>query len=492
MEESGKIMTFIPAIQPEQTGKKRVAAYCRVSTQAEEQNSSLIAQISYYRNLYSNSDKYELVDIYADRGISGTRTRNRTDFLRLIADCRAGKIDAVVCKSVSRFGRNTVDTLTFTRELKGLGIDVYFEKENLHTCSSEGELLLTLMAAVAESEAVSMSDNIKWGKRHRYKKGIVESLVLNTLLGFDQKDGEITVIEEEAETVRLIYDLFIAGHGYHYISEFLNAGGYPTKRPGAKWGNKTVSNILENEKYCGDCKFQKTYITDPVQHTKAMNRGELPQYLAEDVLPVIVPKEKWLATQELRKRCSKASKKRNEKYPFTNLLICPYCGRAYRNDTVASHNRIPVSYYRCKSIKSDKGVHIPGMIYTPPSRERISDPSPQMIAYRQKYNRPAPPRPMLCSDIRIPWERPKTAFVQAWNLIVGKKARYQAAMQRTAESDENPLTRYRAKEMIELLDTVGRITEFDYPLMLRTLDFIEVRAPDKLSFVFQCGIRITV
>ena len=142
-----------------------------------------------------------MVDIYADRGTSGTRTRNRTNFLRLIEDCRAGKIDAIVTKSVSRFGRNTVDTLVFTRELRSLGIDVYFEKENLHTCSAEGELLLTLMAAVAESEAVSMSDNIKWGKRKRYEKGIIESLAVGTMLGFQQKDGEISIVEEEMSAI---------------------------------------------------------------------------------------------------------------------------------------------------------------------------------------------------------------------------------------------------------------------------------------------------
>ena len=148
-----------------------------------------MAQIDYYTKLYADDEKYELVGVYADRGTSGTRTRNREEFLKLIEDCRARKIDAVITKSVSRFGRNTVDTLMFTRELKELGIDVFFEKENLHTCTSEGELLLTLIAAVAESEAVSLSDNIKWGKRHRYKKGIVESLTLGIMLGFTQPDG---------------------------------------------------------------------------------------------------------------------------------------------------------------------------------------------------------------------------------------------------------------------------------------------------------------
>ena len=188
-----------------------------MSTQAEEQSHSLTAQISYYTKLIEEDPNAVLVDIYADRGTSGTRTRNRINFLRLIEDCRAGKVDAIITKSVSRFGRNTVDTLVFTRELRSLGIDVYFEKENLHTCSAEGELLLTLMAAVAESESVSMSDNIKWGKRKKYEKGIIESLVVGTMLGFQQQDGEISIIEEEAAIVRMIYGWFLEGHGMNTL-----------------------------------------------------------------------------------------------------------------------------------------------------------------------------------------------------------------------------------------------------------------------------------
>lgn len=229
--------------------KRRIAAYCRVSTQAEEQNHSLAAQISYYTKLIEEDSDAVLVYIYADRGTSGTRTRNRTNFLRLLDDCRAGKVDAIITKSVSRFGRNTVDTLAFTRELRTLGIDVFFEKENLHTCSAEGELLLTLMAAVAESESVSMSDNIKWGKQKKYEKGIIESLVVGTMLGFQQQDGEISIVEDEAAIVRMIYDWFLAGHGYEYITNQLLAANIPTKRPGAKWANTTIKNILTNEKF---------------------------------------------------------------------------------------------------------------------------------------------------------------------------------------------------------------------------------------------------
>lgn len=353
-------------------------------------------------------------------------------------------------------------------------------------------MLLTLMAAVAECEAVSMSDNIKWGKRHQYKKGLVESMVISTLLGYTQKNGVITIVEEEAEIVRMIYDYFLAGHNYEYISEQLRNAGIKTKRIGARWANKTIINILSNEKYCGDCLFQKTFISDPIEHTKALNKGELPQYFVEDAIPAIIEKDKWLAAQELRKRHEGRGLKQSEEYPFTNMLVCPYCGKRYRYYTSHGPNRQLFSWYRCSSYKDGDGVLVPGMTYTKPDRTRIKNPSPEMIAYREKYNHPTPPRPMLCTDVRIAIDQPQKAFVQAWNLIVGKKARTKSTLQRTAETAENPLTRYRAKEMDELLDTVGRIAKFDYPLMLRTLDYVEVQPNGRLTFVFQSGIRLTV
>lgn len=485
-------MIFPRAQTEESPPKRRVAAYCRVSTQAEEQNHSLVAQISYYTKLIEEDSNAVLVDIYADRGTSGTRTRNRTNFLRLMDDCRAGKVDAIITKSVSRFGRNTVDTLVFTRELRNLGIDIYFEKENLHTCSAEGELLLTLMAAVAESESVSMSDNVKWGKRKRYEKGIIESLAVGTLLGYQQQDGEIFVIDEEAAIVRRIYDWFLAGHNYEYISERLREDGVPTKHPGATWANKTVSNVLENEKYCGDCLFQKTFIESPLTHRATPNRGELPQFLVEDVLPAIIPREEWLAVQELRKRHSGKGLKQSEKYPFTNMLVCPYCGKKYGSYTSATHNRELVCWYRCTSRHDHTAVDVPGMMYTPPSRRRVESPSPAMVAYREKYNHPAAARQMICSDIRIPFIYPQKVFVRAWNQLVSKKTRYLPILQRTIETTDNALTRFRAKEMMASLESVGRLDGFDYALMLRTLDFIEVHSEDKMTVVFQSGIRISV
>ena len=301
----------IPIIQspPEKRRKERVAAYCRVSTQAEEQLHSLAAQREFYEKSLSGNSEVEFVGIYADEGISGTRTRNRTQFLALIQDCRDGKVDRILTKSVSRFGRNTVDTLIFTRELRSLGVDVYFEKENLHSISPEGELLLTLMAALAESESVSMSDNIKWGKRYRYKQGLVTALAISNIYGYCKKDGEIAVNEDEAVIVRRIYKEFLDGKNYDEIIAGLTADGVPTRK-NATWHSRTVIGILNNEKYCGDCLFQKTFIPDPISHKTVVNCGEIPQFLVEDCIPAIIEKKQWLAAQEMRIKGSASRRSR--------------------------------------------------------------------------------------------------------------------------------------------------------------------------------------
>ena len=492
--------------------KRRIAAYCRVSTQAEEQHHSLVAQISYYTKLIGEDPDAVLVDIYSDKGTSGTRTRNRTNFLRLIDDCRAGKVDAIITKSVSRFGRNTVDTLVFTRELRSLGIDIYFEKENLHTCSAEGELLLTLMAAVAESEAVSMSDNIKWGKRKRYEKGIIESLAVGTMLGFQQKDGEISIVEEEVAIVRRIYDYFLAGHNYQYISERLRKDDVLTKHPGSTWANKTVSNILENEKYCGDCLFQKTFIESPLTHKPIPNQGELPQFLVEDVLPAIIPREEWLAVQELRKRHSEKGLRQSEEYPFTNMLVCPYCGKKYGSYTSATHNRELLYWYRCSSRYDHTAVEVPGMMYTPPSRLRVENPSAAMVAYCRLMQATLTD----CTGIDTEIE----SLLEEIDVVTELTKRCIAENSQMAQNQEEYAARYngfveryeKAKARLEQLRTtkaareaqaeaigafmfevqeLDALTEFDEKLWLTIIDTITVHADGRMTFKFQGGKTLT-
>jgi len=485
---------ILPASVPDT--KKRIAAYCRVSSSSDEQSHSFEAQVNYYTNCFADKKDTVFVGVYADKGISGTRTKNRTEFLRLIDDCRAGKVDGIVTKSVSRFGRNTVDTLVFTRELRGLGIDVFFEKENLHSCSAEGELLLTLMAAMAESEAVSMSDNIKWGKRKRYEKGMIESLALPNIYGFRKSGSEIVINETEAKVVRHIFDLFLDGYSYADIVNRLKAENAPTRRSGSAWAITTVKNMIQNEKYCGNCLFQKTYIQDPISHKSRQNKGELPQFLVEDCLPSIIDKETWLVAQKLQDRHHISSSKAipSEEYPFSRLIYCGVCGAPMHYYYFKTVGFVTNTAFRCSSRKSQAGKEITGMTYTQPHKSTYTkNPSPGLIEYRERYcGNLNKPRQMLCTDIRIPIDRPQKAFVQAWNYIISQKSRYQATLKRTVENTDDVVVRYRAKEMPELMDSVGRIDSFSFPLMLKTLDRAETTVDGKLTFLFQSGIKITV
>ena len=474
-------------------GKKRTAAYCRVSSQSDEQRNSLKNQIDFYKNYFKDREDVIFIGIYADEGISGTRAELRPQFMKMIEDCRGGQIDSICTKSVSRFGRNTVDTLIYTRELRSLGIDVFFEKENIHSTESAGELMLTLMAAFAEPESESMSENIKWGKRRRYEQGITGSIVLTGMYGFKQKSGNVEIIDEEANLVRRIFKMFIDGYSYGEIASRLTEEGIPTKIKGAKWARTTIKNMITNEKYCGDCLFQKTYIADPIMHHAVKNTGELPKYYVEDCLPAIVDKETWKLAQEVAKRHTVHTQASTEGYPFSGKLICGVCGKPYYYYHYTTTNRQSQWVYRRMSRRTQSAVEIPGQVYTPPHKATYrKDASPELIAYRERYSPPSKSRPMLCTDVRIPIDLPQKAFVRAWNLIVSKQMRYKATLRTAVDTASDILTRYRAEEMLTLIDEVGKIADFDYSLMLKTLDRVQVRMDGKLTFIFQSGIRITV
>lgn len=367
------------------------------------------------------------------------------------------------------------------------------EKENIHSTESSGELMLTLMAAFAESESETMSANIKWGKRRRYEQGITGSITLNGMYGFRQNKGVVTVVEDEAELVRRIYKDFIDGYSYGEIADRLIADEVPTRMPGASWAKTTVQHIIRNEKYCGDCLFQKAFIANPITHQQVRNNGELPKYLVEDCLPAIVDKETWKLAQAVAARHTPHRQAPNERYPFTGKLFCGICGKSYYYYHYTTTNKQPLAAYRCMSRKTQSAVEVPGQTYTPPHKATFNlNASPELIAYRERYCKPPKERPMLCTDIRISIDLPQKAFCRAWNLIVAKKLRYQATLRSTVDNAEDILVRYRAEEMCLLIDEIGKINEFSYPLMLKTLDRVVVNTNGKLSFIFQSGIKITV
>ena len=282
------------------------------------------------RNVYiQKRDDWEFVNVYTDEGISATNTRHRDGFNAMIADALAGRIDLIITKSISRFARNTVTLLETVRELKELGVDVYFEEQNIHSISPDGEFMLTLLGSYAQEESYSASENQKWRIHKDFKQGRLGSI---TMLGYERSnDGTLIIVPEEAEIVRMIFNDFLGGMGKNAISNKLLAMGVPTKGGGI-WTAWSIRRILRNEKYCGDILFQKSFRENHITKRKIENKGQLPQYYAEETHEPIINKETFLAVQELLKenqRFTPASPTTNT-YPLTGMIHCDCCGKYYR------------------------------------------------------------------------------------------------------------------------------------------------------------------
>lgn len=290
--------------------RRRTAAYARVSTDHEDQQTSYAAQVSYYTSYIQSRSDMEFVSVYTDEGISGTSTAHREGFRRMIDDALAGKIDLIITKSVSRFARNTVDLLTTIRKLKERNVECYFEKENIRTFDSKGELLLTIMASIAQEESRSISENCVWGQRKRFAAGKV-TVPFSRFLGYDRgADGNLVVNREEAELVREIYRLFLEGVSPYAIAKRLTERGVPTPGGKDRWSKTTVTNILSNEKYKGDALLQKSFTVDYLTKRKKKNEGEVPRYYVEGSHEAIVTEEVFERARAELERRSRARRER--------------------------------------------------------------------------------------------------------------------------------------------------------------------------------------
>lgn len=311
--------------------KLRVAAYCRVSTDSDAQLESLDAQKSHYEQYISMHPEWELVGIYFDEGVSGTKKEKRLELLRLIADCEAGKIDFVVTKSISRLARNTTDSLEMVRRLKSLDIPVYFEKENINTSNMEGELLLTIMSSMAEGESISISENNKWSVVRRFQNGTYK--LTNPPYGYDWDGKNLVINEEQAKHVRWIFAQVLAGVPLTRIAREMNDKGLRTVR-GNAWQPGTLRDMIANERYVGDVLFQKKY-TDS-RFTRHVNRGEVNQYMLTDHHEALVSREEFDAANAMIERNRRDKKIDNEtdkylkRYPFSGKIICGICGKPFK------------------------------------------------------------------------------------------------------------------------------------------------------------------
>lgn len=336
----------------------RVAAYCRVSTEQEEQQNSYQVQISYYTDLINRKKEWTLVKIFADEGISGTQAKKRPEFLKMIRMCRQQKIDLIITKSISRFARNTVDCLEYVRQLKDLGIGVIFEKENLNTLTMTSEFMIALYGSFAQAESESISKNVSWGKQKAYAEGKV-SFQYAKLLGYKKgANGKPEIVPEEAETVRMIYDLFLDGLSFTRIKKALENQNLLTATGKKIWSESNIKSILKNEKYVGDALLQKTFTVDCISKKVQKNNGERPMYLVTNHHDPIIDRDTFnRVQQELARRTSKRKisdktiteqGKYSSKYALSELLICGHCGTPYRRCTWTSCGRKQI-VWRCIS-----------------------------------------------------------------------------------------------------------------------------------------------
>lgn len=365
--------------------KRRVAAYARVSTDSDEQLSSYEAQVDFYTRHIQGNPEWEFVAVYTDEGVTGTNTKKREGFNRMIEDALSGKIDLILTKSISRFARNTVDTLTTIRRLKEKGIEVYFEKENIYTLDAKGEVMITIMSSLAQEESRSISENVTWGKRRSMEEGKF-SLAYSHFLGYEKgEDGLPKIVEKEAEIVREIYESFLSGCTVRAIADGLTKRGIPTPAGKSKWSVSTIMSILQNEKYKGDALLQKTYTADFLSKTIKKNNGEIPQYYIQNSHPAIINPDTFDLVQNEIKRRRPNRRHLHKSSPFTAKIICGDCGGFYGKKVWHSGTKYRSHIWRCN----------------------------------QKYDHETP-----CSTPNLRENEIKDAFVVAFNELLGDKEYY--------------------------------------------------------------------
>lgn len=515
-------ITVIPAIRkvgtqkPEtKVQKTRVAAYCRVSTEYEEQESSYDVQVEHYTTYIKSKPEWEFVEVYADDGISGTNTKKRDEFNRMIDDCKAGKIDMILTKSISRFSRNTVDCLKYTRELKALNIAVFFEKENINTLDAKGEVLMTIMAALAQQESESLSANVRLGIQFRNQQGKVQ-VNHNRFLGYTKdENGKLVIVPEQAEIVKRIYAEYMDGASFLQIKRGLEADGILNGAGNKKWEVSNIRQILTNEKYIGDALLQKTYTVSVLEKKRVKNDGQVPKYYVEGSHEAIIDRDVFLRVQaEIDRRANiiKGGKKRvySSKYALSSVIICGHCGDIFRRIKWNNHG-CKSTVWRCVSRvnKKKSGIHCPARTV---HEEMIQ--AAVVTAINDAWSRKDEILPQLKENIRAVLQEDTDAKIaeidtavkekQEELLKVGKDenkiAEIGEAILKLREERQQVMTDAamhkdvtdRIEDLSNFLDEqTGAITEYSDALVRRLIEKITVY-DEALVVKFKSGLEITV
>jgi site-specific DNA recombinase len=516
-----KNVTVIPArkhtrkSKDEEKPKLRVAAYCRVSTDSEEQATSYDTQIEHYTAYIQGHPDWMLAGIFADDGISGTNTKKREEFNRMIDECMAGNIDMIITKSISRFARNTLDCLKYIRQLKDKNIPVYFEKENINTMDSKGEVMLTIMASLAQQESQSLSQNVKLGLQYRYQQGEIQ-VNCARFLGYTKDENKrLVVVPEEAEIVKRIYREYLEGASMLKIARGLEADGILNGAGKERWHTSNINNILRNEKYIGDALLQKTYTVDFLTKKRVKNNGIVPQYYVENSHEAIIPREVFMQVQEelIRRRIVHTSpngKTRtfSSNHVFAQIIICGKCGEVFRR--VHWNNRGKKSIvWRCVSRLENTGLFCDArtvlesqieQVLVSAINQTLCQKNDFLAVLRQNIDavlRDEKSQPLADIDKRLADLQEellkRTAARADYDDVADEIYRLREEKQKlqleAAGRDEQ---KKRIADMDEFLrEQPIALTEYDEPLVRRLIEKVTVYE-DKFTVEFKSGISINI
>lgn len=524
MAINGRIVVERPVLyrpnMTEVTGKENVTYYARVSTDSNEQEESYERQKEHFEAKIRSNPKWNYVEGYADWGATGTRAETRKEFMRMIEDCRAGKINRVLVKSISRFGRNTVDTLKYVRELRDLGISVFFETQNIDTMTSGGDVLITILAAMAEQESRTMSTNIKWSFQKRFKDGRV--IINGNTLGYKKDGDNYAIIEDEAEIVRTIFRNYLAGDSVRQIADLLNTEGKRTKQ-GKGWSPSAVLNILANDKYTGNAVMGKTFKPDVLSPRRVKNEGQAPSYYMPNSHPAIITQEMFDMVQaektrrkSLRSTAKTGKGKYSQKYVLSGLLVCGHCGGKFRRDgrRIPGGERIPI--WVCLTHQQDKIERVMKPLkeediyaaYGRAVQRLIGDTSGIIDIVKQatteglqaerntdidevrdelmKARKDVLDLFRAHRDGEVSSEEYDRKYAEYSQIIIDLEEREKIANEKNLQSQ---LAQRRLDEAYALLENASA-GGLDKDVMRKLLDVIKVNSKHELEFQFKCGVDI--
>lgn len=522
-----KVTTIPPKRNPltfasiETVQKRKVAAYARVSTDSEEQKTSYDAQVDYYTHYIQKRADWEFVGIYTDEGISATNTKYREGFNRMIADALDGQIDLIVTKSISRFARNTVDSLTAIRKLREKGIEVYFEKENIYSLDSQGELMLTIMSSLAQEESRSISENVTWGQRKRMADGKV-SLPYSHFLGYRKGTDDVPeIVPEEAEIIRMIYRSFMLGKTPNRIAEDLTFMKIPTPSGKEVWARSTVESILTNEKYRGSALLQKSFTVDFLTKKKKVNEGELTQFYIEESHEAIIPPEEFEMVQAEFARRKALGKAYNCKSIFTARLVCECCGGYFGSKVWHSTSKYRRTVWQCnKKFKNGDKCTTPHL-YEDYIKESFVTAMNKILANRNEIIQNCM---LLCSEFLLADDlQEKIDTIEEQKIKLSEKIRKlikrhgiqpmkaedyfreTELLTKEYENLESKQSTYQNKkeellvkqkfiqDFIESLKSQDDfITEFSETLWLKSIDHVTICTDENLIFCFRDGAKVKI